>query len=106
MLEEALKTDEPEGSPYSRCYIATSQTSTWKETGNAFAKLLHAQGVVSSPEAKSVKLEDAGEGELPNLQGASMLLKNDRARRLGFKPVKEGVLEYLKNEVKALKNVK
>jgi nucleoside-diphosphate-sugar epimerase len=105
VLEEALKTSEPEGSVYSRCYIISSQTSTWKETGTAFAKLLHAQGVVTSPEARSVKLEEAGEGELPHLQGGSMLLKNDRAKRLGFKPIKEGVLEYLENEVKALKDI-
>ncbi|KAE8444729.1 hypothetical protein EG329_014289 [Mollisiaceae sp. DMI_Dod_QoI] len=103
VVDEALKTDEPEGSVYSRCYIVSSQPTSWKETSTAFAKLLHAQGVIASPKPRSVKLEEAGEGELPNLQAGSMLFKNDRAKKLGFKPVKESVLEYLENELHALK---
>ena len=102
VVEEALKTPEPTGSVYSRCYFATSQETSWKETSTMFAKLLHAQGVVSSPEPRSVPLEEAGSGELPNLQAGSMLLKNDRAKRLGYKPVKEGVLEFLQKELEVL----
>lgn len=104
VVDEALKNPEPSGSVYSRLYIVSSQETSWKETSTAFAKLLHAQGVVSSPEAKSVPLAEAGSGELPHLlQGASMLLKNDRAKRLGYKPVKESLLEYLGNELELLK---
>ena len=103
VLEEALKNPEPTGSIYSRFFIVTSQETTWKETSNAFARLFHVQGNISSPEAKSVPFGGAGNGELAHLlQPSSMLLKNDRARRLGYKPVKEGLLEYLENEVQAL----
>jgi nucleoside-diphosphate-sugar epimerase len=101
VVDEALKNPEPTGSVYSRFYIITSQELTWKETSTAFAKLFHAQGIVSSPEAKSVPLAEAGSGELPDLlQGGSMLLKNDRAKRLGWKPVKEGLVEFLEDETK------
>lgn len=104
VIEEAMQNPEPKGSVYSRFYIITSQATTWIDTSNAFARLLHAQGVVSSPEAKSVPLAEAGSGELPHLlQGASMLLENDRAKRLGYKPLKEGLLEWLENEVQLLK---
>ena len=102
VLDLALQDPEPKSSVYERCYIVTSQATTWKETSNAFAKLLYKQGVVKSPEAKSVSLKEAGTGELPNLQAGSMLLKNGRAKRLGWKPVKEGILEYLAKEVEAL----
>jgi nucleoside-diphosphate-sugar epimerase len=52
VVDEALKNPEPTGSLYSRFYIVTSQETAWKDASNAFAKLFHAQGVVSSPEAK------------------------------------------------------
>ena len=104
VVDESLKNPEPKGSVYSRFYIATSQDTTWKDTSSAFAKLLHAQGVVSSPEARSVPLAEAGSGELPHLlQAGSMLLKNDRAKRLGWNPVQKGVLEYLEHEAELLK---
>jgi nucleoside-diphosphate-sugar epimerase len=102
VLDEALKTDEPKESAYARCYIVSSQPTPWKVVSAAFAKLLHAQGVVNSPEARSVPLEEAGEGELPNLQAGSMLFTNERAKRLGFKPVKEDVVEFLEREVEKL----
>lgn len=102
VLEEALKTDTPKDSVYERCYITSSKATPWKEVSAAYAKLLHAQGIVSSSEAKSVRLEEAGEGELPKLQGGSMLLKNERARRLGFKPTKEDVVEFLEKEAEKL----
>jgi nucleoside-diphosphate-sugar epimerase len=104
VLEESLRTDTPEESVYARCYIISSQATPWKIVSPAFAKLLHAQGVVDSPEARSVPLEEAGEGELPNLQAGSMLLKNERAKRMGFKPVKEDVIEFLEKEVEKLKS--
>ena len=104
VVDEALKNPEPSGSVYSRFYITSSQPTAWKDASNAFARLFHAQGIISSPEAKSVAFGEAGNGELGHLlQPSSMLLRNDRAKRLGYKPVKESLLEYLENEVKALK---
>jgi nucleoside-diphosphate-sugar epimerase len=102
VVEEALRTDTPKESVYARCYIISSQAMPWKTVSGAFAKLLHAQGVVASPEARSVPLEQAGEGELPNLQAGSMLLRGERAKRLGFKPVKEDILVYLEREVEKI----
>lgn len=99
VLEEALRTDAPKDSVYARCYFATSQATPWKTVSEAFAKLLYAQGVVDSPKAKSVLLENAGSGELPNLQAGSMLLRNERAKRLGYKSVKENVVEFVEQEV-------
>lgn len=102
VLAEALKTPKPTGSVYSRFYIATSQANTYKDISTAFAKLLHAQGVVNTPLPKSVALEEAGSGEMPNLQASNMLLLPDRATRLGWKPVQEGILEYLQYQFETL----
>jgi len=40
-------------------------------------------------------LEDAGDGEIWNLVAANMVLKNDRAVKLGYKPVHPALLEHL-----------
>lgn len=101
VLAEAFQTPDPTGSVYSRCYFATSQGNTYKDISTAFAKLLCAEGVVNSPFPKSVPIEEAGSGEMPNLQASNMLLRNDRAIKLGWKPVQEGILEYLQSQFEA-----
>jgi nucleoside-diphosphate-sugar epimerase len=103
VLAEALETSEPKSSVYSRFYIITSQANTYKDISTAFAKLLHAQGIVDSPVPRSVNIENAGSGEMPNLQASNMLLRHDRATRLGWKPVKEGILEFLQAKLDDLK---
>jgi hypothetical protein len=94
VLDMAMTT-EPENSPYKRTYIIGSNNDNWKDISTAFAKGFYAKGVVSSPEPKSIKREDAGEGEIANLMGANMTIKCDRAIRVGFKPTHPTLLEHV-----------
>ncbi|KAI1611505.1 hypothetical protein EDD36DRAFT_420456 [Exophiala viscosa] len=85
LLGLALQEDSPQGSVYERCFIIGGQEMPWKTASGAFARSLHAEGVISSPEAKSVKLEEAGAGELPMLMASNMPFVSPRAQRLGYK---------------------
>jgi hypothetical protein len=95
VLDLALRDETPQGSVYERCYLIGGQETPYKEVSNAFAKVLHAEGVISSPHAKSVSLEESGEGELPMLMASNMRFVSDRAKSLGYKNEEVGLLEYL-----------
>ncbi|KAI9860986.1 MAG: hypothetical protein M1824_002752 [Vezdaea acicularis] len=98
VLELSLS-DEPKGSVYSRCFIVGSQNDSWKTACTAFAKQLHAKGVISSPIPKSFAYGEAGGGELVDLlMPGNMYFKTDRATRLGFKPVHPSLTKYLRRE--------
>ena len=84
---------ESEGSLYNRVYIIGSNDNNWKDISTAWTKAFYAQGVISSPEPKSIKLEDAGEGEIVHLMAGNMLIECDRAIRVGFKPTRPILLE-------------
>src|SRR5436305_4184221 len=92
-------TEPVTGSAYSRYYIAHSQTNTWKEIASALAPVLHARGVLPSPEPRSVPIEQAAEGEAAMLLGANMLIKGDRAVALGFKPTARPFLENIREDL-------
>ncbi|MCJ1386941.1 hypothetical protein MMC17_010070 [Xylographa soralifera] len=94
VLERAM-TGGPEGSVYSRCYILGSNDHTWKEVSTAFAKVFHARGLIAAPEAKSIRREEGGEGEIVDLMAGNVNIKCDRAVALGFKPVQPTLLEHL-----------
>ncbi len=93
-------TKEPEDSPYKRVYIIGSNNDNWKDISTVYARGFHALGVISSPEPKSIRLEDAGEGEIANLMGANMTVKCDRAIKVGFKPTHPTLLEYAEEALK------
>lgn len=92
-------TESATGSAYSRYYIIHSQANTWKEIASALAPVLHARGVLPSPDPRSVPIEDAGDGEVPKLLGANMLIKGDRAAALGFKPTARPFLEHIREDL-------
>jgi hypothetical protein len=94
VLDMAMTT-EPEDSLYKRVYIIGSNNDKWKDISTALAKAFHAQGVVSSPEPKSIKFEDAGEGEIVALMAGNMTIKCDRAIRVGYKPTHPTLLEHV-----------
>jgi len=87
------------GSAYSRYYIVYSQANTWKDIASALAPVLYSRGVLPSPEPRSVPIEQAGEGEVPTLLGANMLVKGDRATALGFKPTARPLLEHIREDL-------
>lgn len=92
-------TEKPTGSAYSRYYILHGERVNYKDLGSALAKVLYAKGSVSSPEAKAVKFGDAGAGEIGALIGANMLVRGDRAARLGFKATHRPMLEQLQEDL-------
>ncbi|OAP59885.1 hypothetical protein AYL99_04887 [Fonsecaea erecta] len=94
-------TEKPTGSAYSRYYILHGERVPWKELGSVLAKVLHAKGVVASPEPKSVPAAEAGQGEIGSLIAANMLVKGDRAARLGFKATQPSILTQIEEDLGA-----
>ncbi|OQV06834.1 hypothetical protein CLAIMM_11352 [Cladophialophora immunda] len=94
-------TEKPTGSAYSRYYIIHGERVAWKDLSSALAKVLHAKAVVASPEPKSVPSADAGAGEIGSLIAANMLVKGDRAARLGFKATHPSILVQMQEDLGA-----
>lgn len=95
VLDLALREDTPQGSVYERTFLIGGPAIPYKVAGEAFAKYLHTQGVVSSPQARSVTKEEAGAGELPMLMASTMRFESNRAKKLGYKNEEIGLVEYL-----------
>jgi hypothetical protein len=95
MLALALSESTPQGSVYERCYLIGGKEMNWKEASNGFARVFHAKGIVPSPEAKSVRREEAGEGEIPFLMASDMRFVSKRAERLGYKNDEMDLLQFL-----------
>jgi hypothetical protein len=95
VLTLAMSEDTPQGSVYERCYIIGANEDKWKDVSAAFAENLYARGVISSPKPRGVTQEASGGGELSGLMASDMLLKYDRATKLGYNPTHESLLEHL-----------
>lgn len=85
---------EMEG-PYERCFNIGGKVLIWKDVANAFAKALFKKGLVSEGTARSVSLEQAGEGELPKLMASDQVYTTRRAEKLGFEVKEVGLIEFL-----------
>jgi hypothetical protein len=83
------------GPAESRWYNIYGERVSWKDVATVLAKTLHTNGVLPNAEARSVPFEKAGEGEVPKLIGANMLMKGDRAELLGFQPRERSILEHI-----------
>ena len=95
LLSLSLRDDSPKGSVYERCFLIGGQETPWKIASEAFAQALHAKGLIKSPTAKQVDLENAGEGEIPMLMASNMRFVSQRAERLGFRSREAGLVEFL-----------
>jgi hypothetical protein len=95
LLSLSLREDSPKGSVYERCFIIGGIETPWKVASEAFAKAFHAKGLIKSPTAKRIGLEDAGEGEIPMLMSSNMRFVSPRAERLGFRNREAGLVEFL-----------
>jgi nucleoside-diphosphate-sugar epimerase len=82
-----------QGTAYSRYYLLETARVQWKDLAAELANAMHAKGFFSSPEAKQVTFEQAGEGR--HLVGANLLIKGDRAAALGFQPKGENILTQI-----------
>jgi hypothetical protein len=96
MLDLSLKPDAPQGSAYERTYAIGGTEIEWKDVSNVFAKAFYAKGIIDSPEATSIRLENAGDGELPELMARDMRFVGPRAERLGYKYDEPDLLSYVK----------
>ncbi|KIW19596.1 hypothetical protein PV08_00169 [Exophiala spinifera] len=94
-------TEKPQGSAYERYYILHGERLAWRDFAAALAPVLYAKGQISSPEPKRVTVDEAGEGEEKHLLAANMLVKGDRAARMGFKPTHESMLTAMKKDLSA-----
>ncbi|KIW24385.1 uncharacterized protein PV07_10103 [Cladophialophora immunda] len=95
VLDLALHEDTPQGSVYERCFLIGGPEIAWKEASEAFSKALHAEGIVPSSQARSVTLEEAGEGELPMLMASNVKFVSHRAEGLGYVHNEVGLVEFL-----------
>lgn len=73
-----------ERSAYNRFYILETQHVTWMELATQLAHIMHQKGIFSSPEPKSVSIDQAGEGEVKYLTGSNMLIHGDNAAKMGY----------------------
>jgi len=94
-------TEQPTGDAYSRYYILHGEKLNWRDFGKALAPILYAKGLVSSPEPRRISIDEAGEGEAKYLLAGNMLVRGDRAARLGFKPEHPSMLVSMKNDLGA-----
>lgn len=92
-----------EGSAYSRFYMLETARVEWKQIATELAKIMHTKGIFPSPEPKAVPFEQAGEGEVKHLVAANMLIKGDRASRMGFQPKYPCILTQIHNDLKDAK---
>jgi hypothetical protein len=89
------------GPAESRWYNIYGERVSWKDVATVLARTLHSKGVLPDAEPKSVPFERAGEGEIPKLIGANMLMKGDRAEQLGFKAKERSILQHIPEDLAA-----
>ncbi|KAK5173990.1 uncharacterized protein LTR77_001069 [Saxophila tyrrhenica] len=89
-----------QGSVYSRWFNVETQRVAWKDMATELAKVMYAKGIFKSPEAKSVPLEEAGEGEVKYLVAGNMLMHTNRSARMGFKPTQPSILTQVHEDLK------
>jgi nucleoside-diphosphate-sugar epimerase len=82
-------------SPYERCFNIGGEFLEWKDAANAFAKALYKKGLVKEGEARSVSLEEAGEGEVPQLMASDQSYSMRRSQKLGLEVKEAGLIEFL-----------
>ncbi|KAF2720602.1 NAD(P)-binding protein [Polychaeton citri CBS 116435] len=92
-----------QGSAYSRFYMLETARVSWKQVATELAKIMHTKGIFQSPKPKAVPFEQAGEGEVKHLVAANMLIKGDRASRLGFQPRHPTILTQIHDDLKDAK---
>ncbi|TDL16202.1 NAD-binding protein [Rickenella mellea] len=74
---------EPKSNAYERYFVPSSFETTAKSVISIIAKVLHAHGIVDSPEVKSVTFEEAGQ---IGFFTSNTRVKGDRARTMGWIP--------------------
>lgn len=89
-----------EGTAYTRYYILETARVTWKEVATELAKVMYEKGIFASSEPKQVPMEEAGNGEVKHLIAANMLVKGERAARMGFSATHPSILVQMHKDLK------
>ncbi|KAF2429670.1 hypothetical protein EJ08DRAFT_717078 [Tothia fuscella] len=84
VLTQSLGEDEPQKSVYERVYFIGGTETPWKNVSNWFAEAFFNLGISGEKKARSVTLEEAGEGEIPMLMSHDMRFTTRRAEKLGY----------------------
>lgn len=80
---------------YERCFNIGGKFLTWKAVADAFAEALFKEGLVKEAKARSVSLDEAGVGEVPQLMASDQSYSFRRGERLGFEVKEVGLIEFL-----------
>jgi nucleoside-diphosphate-sugar epimerase len=96
LLALSLNGDEPKVSVYERCYFIGGKETAWKDMADAFAKVFKETGIVQEGVARSVSLEEAGEGEIPMLMARDMRFIGPRAISLGYRNTDPGLEDFIR----------
>jgi nucleoside-diphosphate-sugar epimerase len=84
------------GSAYSRWYnVLTEERVSWKDIAMELARVLEKKGVVWEREARSVSLEEAGEGPFKYIIASNLLMQGPNAAKIGFMPSQPGIVEQM-----------
>jgi nucleoside-diphosphate-sugar epimerase len=98
VLDQALNAPEAK-SPYEQFYFGSVAEHEWGDIARRLAPLLHARGVVDSPEATSIPISEA-----PNMKfvANNSRSKSERGRKLGWSPHRKSIQESLEEDVDAV----
>jgi hypothetical protein len=99
-IVEVAASNPAQGSVYQRWYnVNTERRVPWKDIASELAKALYKKDVFKQREARSVPIEQAGEGEFKYLVAANMLMEGPRAAEIGFLPSQPGSLEQISHDL-------
>ena len=88
------------GSAYSRWYnVLTEERVAWKDIATELARVLEKKGVVREKEARSVSLEEAGEGPFKYIIASNLLMLGPNAAKMGFMPSQPGIVEQMGSDL-------
>jgi hypothetical protein len=100
IIDLAAQPGPAQGSVYSRWYNVETARVAWKDLATELAKVMHSKGIFTSPEPKSVPIDEAGQGEVKYLLGSNMLMTTNRSSRMGFKATHPSILEQIHEDLK------
>jgi hypothetical protein len=100
IIELAAQPGPAKGSVYSRWYNVETAKVAWKDLATELAKIMFSKGIFSSPEPKSVPIDQAGEGEVKYLVAANMLMDTKRSAGMGFKATHPNILTQIHEDLK------
>ena len=89
-----------QGSAYTRYYMVETGRVQWKQLATELARIMYEKGVFPTAEPRNVPFEQAGEGEVKHLVAANMLMKGDRAARMGYQAQQPSILAQMAADLK------